>query len=572
MSVGSPWGLLGLTALVPLLAAYFLRRRHRPVRVSALFLWRTPNLRGESGARFRRFSRELSLLLEALAVIAATAFLANVGCGGRTVQRHLVAVVDGSLSMSARRDGKTVAERVRRALAHEARLLKAQEVTVVESGATPKVLVGPDAPAAKGLSALRSWRPLEGAHGLASAVTLARDLAGPGQKVFVYTDAMPPDVSHWPPEVEVVALGAPLPNVAVVSAQREDRDGVAHLRLRVANDSAHAARVKVRAHAVLLGGGAPVERSTVLRLPAGGNALWSLTLSAAGPVTFSLPPDALPEDGTVTLPPEPVRRVRVGLLSGLDAAARSAVERFLAVDPGVTTEGTPTLRIGPRGSKAELTLGAPGKERTFVGPFFADRSSPLLEDVHLGGVVWTVGKNPPGRPLVSADDAVLVSEEPDGRVDLNLDLSRSNVQRTPAWPVLLANVVRLARAGLPGFVRHQVPVGQGVPVVLGDEGGYALLGPDGPRPLFGAGRVLLAPFRVPGRYRLMHAKAAVDALEVLAIAPSESDLRKRGSGTRKASGKSSTSSHAPHRAAWPLLALLGLTMGAFAITARGGRA
>ncbi|HEX8434414.1 MAG TPA: BatA domain-containing protein [Archangium sp.] len=38
MSFGFPWGLLALGALVPLVAAYFLRRKQKPVVVSALFL------------------------------------------------------------------------------------------------------------------------------------------------------------------------------------------------------------------------------------------------------------------------------------------------------------------------------------------------------------------------------------------------------------------------------------------------------------------------------------------------------------------------------------------------------
>ena len=34
---------------------------------------------------------------------------------------------------------------------------------------------------------------------------------------------------------------------------------------------------------------------------------------------------------------------------------------------------------------------------------------------------------------------------------LNLELARSNLQRTPAWPVLLGNVVREARRAREGF-------------------------------------------------------------------------------------------------------------------------
>ena len=97
MSFGFPWGLLALGALVPLVAAYFLRRKQKPVVVSALFLWRTPRPRAEAGPRFERFTREASLLLEALAVVAAALFLADVRLGEDARTRHVVLVVDGSL-------------------------------------------------------------------------------------------------------------------------------------------------------------------------------------------------------------------------------------------------------------------------------------------------------------------------------------------------------------------------------------------------------------------------------------------------------------------------------------------
>ena len=56
--------------------------------------------------------------------------------------------------------------------------------------------------------------------------------------------------------------------------------------------------------------------------------------------------------------------------------------------------------------------------------FFAQKGDPLLEDVGLSGVVWTAGENPPGRPLVTAGQTVLVAEEEDGTLQLNLDLRK----------------------------------------------------------------------------------------------------------------------------------------------------
>src|SRR4051794_23730884 len=165
MSFGFPWGLLALGALVPLVAAYFLRRKQKPVTVSALFLWRTPRPRAEAGPRFERFTREASLLLEALAMIAAALFLADVRFSDDMRARHVVLVVDGSLSLSARGpDGVTVLERVRREAAKRVEQERATRVTVLASGSVPRVIAGPEAEPSKALGALESFQALGADH------------------------------------------------------------------------------------------------------------------------------------------------------------------------------------------------------------------------------------------------------------------------------------------------------------------------------------------------------------------------------------------------------------------------
>ena len=93
-----------------------------------------------------------------------------------------------------------------------------------------------------------------------------------------------------------------------------------------------------------------------------------------------------------------------------------------------------------------------------------------------------------------------MSEE-EGRVHLNLDLSRSNLQRTPAWPVLLGNVVREARRTREGFPRRQLTLGEPLPVVTQPGARYTLVGPLGEKPVFGAGALTLPPPLVPGPLR-----------------------------------------------------------------------
>lgn len=565
MTFGFPLGLLALAASVPLLVAYFLRRKQPPRTVSALFLWRSPDQRAQAGPRFQRFSREASLLLELAAVVAAAAFLSDAHCGGLTSKKHLVVVVDGSLSMQAVSSGRSAADRVRDKLASLALVEGAGQLTLIESGPKPVVLAGPQAEVQRALSALEKWVPSQPAHDVSSALLMARELAGgKGNKLHFFTDGPLPEGTPAPPEVEIVSVGEPLDNVALLSAQRTDIDGEANLTVRVGNFSRGAKTVKLQ-----LG-----PRSQDLELSPGGTSVVQLKLKSTAPIEVSLPADALPIDGKVTLLPSPPPATKLVLLQGLDPNAAAALRRALAVVPGVvvsTALQPEATTVGPVGSTADVTLGAKAPPKSFLGPFFAQKGHPVLEDVQLSGVIWTAGANPPGRPLMSAGEAVLMSEEEDGRLHLNLDVSRSNVQRTVAWPILVSNVVRRARLQQPGLPRRHLMLGEDIPVTTAPGSRYLLKGPGGvERPVLGVGPVTLPAAPVPGRWALVRDDEEVDALEVLPLDPRESDLRSRGPYAVKASATEGLAAVAlkQPRSLWPLVALIVLLLADYWLTAR----
>ncbi|NTX11718.1 BatA domain-containing protein [Myxococcus sp. CA056] len=575
MSFGFPWGLLALGALVPLVAAYFLRRRQKPVVVSALFLWRTPRPRAEAGPRWERFTREASLLLEALAVIAAALYLADVRLGEAARTKHLVLVVDGSLSMSARGpDGVTVLELARREAAKRVEDEAATRVTVLATGLSPRVVAGPEAEPSRALAALESFQSRGADHDPMPTLLWAQELAGAGKHVAFFTDAAPVEGLVIPAPVRWTALGTARENVAFVSAQRKDDGGTATVTLRVARFGAAPESVSVRLRA-LPGPDAKqgTERVEKVSLQGEGSATVRLTFQNAGDVEVSLPDDALLEDGQARLTASPTRPLAVSLAQGLGPLERDALERFLAASPDVARDGAAgeTLLMGPRGTDAKVTVGATGKVRTFVGPFFSEKGHPLLDDVQLAGVRWSAGENPPGHPLITAGDAVLVSEEDDGRLHLNVDLARSNVQRVSAWPVLLGNVVRESRRAREGFVRRQLTLGEPLQLVTLPGKRYTLTGPSGSKPVFGAGAVSLPPPAMPGRYVLERDGAdGVDAAEVLALDARESDLRGRGRADVPAreSGDDEARANASDRARWPLVLLLLALVGDFYVTRR----
>ncbi|GEN07168.1 Aerotolerance regulator N-terminal [Myxococcus fulvus] len=574
MSFGFPWGLLALGALVPLVAAYFLRRRQKPVVVSALFLWRTPSPRAEAGPRWERFTREVSLLLEALAVIAAALYLADVRLGETALSRHLVLVVDGSLSMSARGpDNVTVLELVRREAARRVETAKATRVTVLATGMTPRVLAGPEAEPSRALAALETFNALGADHDPIPTLLWAQELAGPGKHVDFFTDAPPAEGLVVPAPVRWTALGTARDNVALVSAQRKDEGGTSTVTLRVARFGVDPDSVSVRMTAQPgVGAKQGTSRAETVSFKDGETATVRVTFQDAGEVSVFIAPDSLPEDNRATLPTSSARPLAVRLAQGLGPLERGALERFVSAVPDLSREAAAedVLLIGPRDTDARVTVGATGKPRTFVGPFFSEKGHPLLDDVQLAGVRWSAGENPPGRPLITAGEAVLVSEGEDGRVHLNIDLARSNVQRVSAWPVLLGNVVREARRSREGFARRQLSLGEPLQVVTLPGERYTLVGPEGEKPVFGAGAVSLPPPSSPGRYELERDGEVVDAAVVLTMDARESDLRGRGSVDIPAreSGEDEAGAGASERMRWPLVLLLLALMGDFYVTRR----
>ncbi len=289
-------------------------------------------------------------------------------------------------------------------------------------------------------------------------------------------------------------------------------------------------------------------------------------------VAVSIPDDALSEDSMVVLLPSPTPELSVGTLEGLDAAA---LKRFFAIAPGLVFAPPHALVFGPPGSKAQVTIGAIGTLKSFVGPFFTQKGDPLLDDVQLEGVVWTVGENPQGRALITAGEAVLMSEADDGALHLNLDLSRSNLQRTSAWPVLLGNVMQRARLRAPGLPRRHLMLGEDVPVVTEAGAKWSLKGPDGKeRAVLGAGAVSLPALPTPGRWALLKDGKEVDALAVLPLDPRESDLRTRGAFVQEATADAGTltTGLSRPRPMWPVVLLLLLLLVDFWLTAREARA
>jgi hypothetical protein len=487
----APWGLLALLAIPAIVAIHLFRRRF-PVRpVAGLFLWQLARPRPEQGGRISRLPITASLLLECLAALAFALIVAGARLVTASEHEHLVVLLDDSASMAAvGARGESARDRAVRRIAGELdRLGATARVTLVATGERPAVLAGPAAAPADALRALERWTPAAPHHSPALGLRLARELAGRTGRLIVISDAGPEaslaGATGADAGVRWAAVGQPLPNVAIVAAERTltPAEGRGAILLALGNYADAPARRRLTVTAG--------DRSVLVRevdVPAGRSSITVPLPPGLPAVTVMLSADALARDNAVTLA-EPRPRL-VGVENRLpDGRGREALARAIAAVAGATSADAGQLVFGDAATldrphvpgvwrvgfgRPPASWIAAGAPQDFVGPFVLEKRHPLVQGMTLGGVVWA-GALPlaPGavRPVISTGTYTLAGIAASGRTDepdilVDVDLARTNLVRSPDWPILVSNLVEMRREGLPGPERWNYRVGEWVRVRL----------------------------------------------------------------------------------------------------------
>jgi len=552
----NPLGLLALFGVPAVVALHLFRRRFQRRRVSALFLWEARSTTSLSGRRRERLLRSPSFWSELLlALLLGLAFAGPRACGTLEA-RHLVVVLDGSASMAAgagTEGTEGTASPIEEALA-ELRtrideLPSGSRVTVVESGVLPRIAIGPAAFPAEAGARLTELRPSAGRHDLGPAVALALEVAGEGA-VTLYTDRFTPEA--FPESVGVVALGSPRENLAIVRALRslaeESTQGDEEVLLTIANLSG-----RRRTTYVLLSGEAgPLAREELVLDPGERVHLRFELPPETAEVVARLEADAFPLDDEVLLLPTPRRELALAaqlaegeaVFLGLERAGGEPLGRWRRLVPrsrSATAEEAHLLVAHEEGGGPEtwcLLLQAPGTERAdLFGGFLLERRHPLLEGVELDGVVWSASTEArlPGLPLLSAGELPLLTEERRGArrlFHLNVDWSRSSLQTSADWPILLDNLARLRRDELDGPRSTNLALGETLHFQAREPATYRLSGPGKTRELRAQGALAVEGLDEVGRYRLEREGVQVTEIAVHFGDDAESDLRGASRGER----------------------------------------
>jgi len=569
--------------LLALALVVLLARRRRPTRrvaVAALHLWDAPSAHDTSPLA-RRFRTHWLLLLQAAVIVAVVLAIARPLWTFRGGSAALV--LDTSMSMSARAGGITRLDTARqRAEAWIDALPAGMRVRLITASPAPRVIgefVAADAGLRRALAGLRAT---DAGADVGAAVDYARAADPRPERVLVVTDAAAPAGER---RAEWIRVGQPAENVAltVLSAKRTstgagDVDVLAELH--------NHGRTQVTTTLTLTQEGATVSRQPVVIAPHGRARVVAVLHDITGVVTAHVETDdAIAADNTrrTVIASAPVTRVA---LSG----GSYFVERALRSRPGVVFAAPPLAGAAatadvlvcsgcsevPRdGSSTGVLLILPKPAATTEPAAAApitqsSEPHPVTRSLELAGIAATIipgafpsvfpGANPGGNPgtqapagatiVASAGGApAILAYESAGRrvVELRVDLERSALPLTPAFPILIANAIDwlASRERRPTDYTAGDPIVRPVPPATADTAARAIT-VTGPRQetlatVTDGHLVTVTSSAAAGTYRL-RAGALDDSFVVNPATGGESDVSATSSTTAEATAGSTTGS------------------------------
>lgn len=537
--------LLLLATLLLLLIIYYLFRRSKAQPVSGLFLWRNQLKSQRSGFKLSRLPLPLNFFLEALVILLLVLAAALPLLPRNSAAAPLTLVLDNSYSMQRRlSDRGTVRDRAEQEVTQLIKAHGNRRIRLLLAGSTVRNL-GEFIEPQIALNAVRHyWTADEVRAELAEAMALARKFDREQQELWVFTDA-PPVGSDLPNNLHFRALGAAAPNLALVNAARLDRPEGGRVMAVVANIASAAQATSLIVSFPNRPTAPPLKHD--LELQPGELRKLTLDLPAgSGEIQLQLTTeDALPFDNAIRLLPEerPQLKVEVDVPESplrrqlLEALASTGLTELVDADAELVITVDPQRMRSADGSI--FYINTEGKAQVLAAPFTVNRNHPLTDGLDLTGVIWggVQDCSLPGIPLVMGGKTPLLSvvnvDNNQFEVFANLQSNTSTLAETPAWPVLIYNLVDTVQSRRPGAVRNNFRSGENIRLTFPPQMAEARLEyADGEVERFTVVGGALELTELPiGRYAWLDADGKPWwTIQVNALNFNESDLREKTTG------------------------------------------
>jgi Ca-activated chloride channel homolog len=492
VSLQSPWALAGLLLAIPLVLLHLRRRRPRLQDVPSLLAWRRSA--APVGASTRRLGKPAHPWLLALQLLALALFvlaLARPHTDGGAPGSTRAFVVDDSIWMQARQDGRTRLEAAESTLRSELDALPGdQRVAVFLAGAESRLFY--EGSAGGAASAVGRIPASFGPADLAAALRLAAGLPrqGGGIELLRAPESAAPATVGEPGALRERVVGTAVADQGIAEPSARCLPGSSRCELvaRVENTATTPREDRVE----VLAAGRQVSEQSV-RVPAGGSVPVAFKAPAGAHLTLAVGAgDALAADDRAYLDVPAVAPVSITLVGEQEDAEPLA--RALIAVPGakvtlrtpsdfrpadarraelLVVDGKPPRRAVPAGVPAALLVDPPRLPGGTVDGALArsrlsgtDPTAAVLDGVDLGSL--TIGRKgasrltlppwlraaawSPGGPLLALGTHA-------GRREavLAFDPSDSNLPQLASFPRLVENLVAASTEWAPASVTARAP-------------------------------------------------------------------------------------------------------------------
>lgn len=520
-----PWGLLALAGAGAVVFLYVFVFRGKRIEVSSLHLWQAARSLRLEGQRKRRPPLTVPFLFELISALLLALLVAGLAFRRQWKFQHLAVVLDSSASMSAVVDGESFRDRAAaQVMDCFDRLGRKGRVTLVGSGFEPRILGGEALDRRDAAAVLGEWRPSGPDHPLEPAIELARALGQEEASPLLLTDR--PVALEG---VQVVAVGRPAENTGWISCHWTGGNELFAL-------AEHFGLAQPAKTVTVYGDGIRLAETEI-----DFSQRRQVPLSVEVPdevsrVRLELPDDALANDNVLhtVRPVYTALAVRIDLdtepLARYARRAVAASDRALVTDAGdadvlLCEEGRPP---GPERFRLEVHQPEPAASTPYVGPFGVNGFHPLTRGIDVSGVIWPADPafRPEGGLTLLSCGEVPMAVLKDNTLTVNLDGRSDQLFTSPAWPILIANVMEYVHERSPGLKRLSYRLGEDLGFYRPSswQGDVEIESPQGERRRFEGEHVYLGRLKREGVYRVYCGDRQVASFDVNLLSESESDL------------------------------------------------
>ena len=307
MTFGLPAFFWSALAIIPLAAVYFIRTRPRRQAVNAFFLWQRVFQQKAASSLFQKLRNLLSLLLIALAFLAAIFALTRPRFNNGETPDLLI-IIDRSASMQAIADGETRLDAAKEIAASWITALSGSQRAAIASVAGKLEyhanLTNRSRRLTEALDSITASDLALDPHALGelSLITSAARKSKSQSRILFLTDRHSPEMII-PDGIEVVSIGSDSGNIGIIAADlRWDAPGEATLFTTLTSTFPEEREIEMEV--ISAGTDKILARLFTIKLPANGQASESIVLDSINPGAWLLRArveDSLTADNTAPI-------------------------------------------------------------------------------------------------------------------------------------------------------------------------------------------------------------------------------------------------------------------------------